>query len=266
MGARYQSGRIGKFMSEDPLSNDLGISNSLFKQQYGKEQIEILSNPQELNSYSYVTNNPLRYVDPFGFSGQITIYSNAGGGDSSQNMVSGHSWVTYTSDGTNKTTSYGAWGNNPYGEGNGVLENVELTKGMTVSDSSRTSHIDDNHEKAMFSTIQDYKDRGSSGWMLMAPCSAFAQDAWDSATGEYLNANTSIVNNPQTLKNSIVNANGGKSHGTLSPTTNASFWSAVSNSINNFSNSIERINGNAYRGAGKVLNPAAQRIYNFITQ
>ena len=258
---RYYDNELGRFTSIDPLMIDIVNAGA-----YNKDMVGVLANPQELNSYSYVANNPVIYVDPFGLSGEITIYSNGGGGNSSENMISGHSWITYTSDDTNKTTSYGVWGNNPYGMGNGLLENVELTKGMTTSDASRTSHIDDKQETAMFATIQDYKDKGASGWMLMAPCSAFAQDAWNDATGEYLNANTSIVNNPQTLKNSIINANGGNGYGTLSPAVNDSFWSTLYNSANRLSNSVDRIQGNTYRGVGKAINPIAQRLYNFINK
>lgn len=44
---------------------------------------------------------------------------------------------------------------------------------------------------------------------MFGPCSKFTQDAWDYDTGEYLNANTwIIINNPETLKQSITKANG----------------------------------------------------------
>ena len=46
-GARYYSPTIGRFLSQDPASGDL-------------------ANPQTLNKYSYVLNNPLRYTDPTG--------------------------------------------------------------------------------------------------------------------------------------------------------------------------------------------------------
>ena len=46
-GARYYDPLIGRFTSVDPWSGDL-------------------TNPQTLNKYSYVTNNPMRYVDPTG--------------------------------------------------------------------------------------------------------------------------------------------------------------------------------------------------------
>jgi RHS repeat-associated protein len=46
-GARYYNPSVGRFISEDPWEGDL-------------------SNPQTLNKYSYVLNNPLKYVDPTG--------------------------------------------------------------------------------------------------------------------------------------------------------------------------------------------------------
>ena len=46
-GARYYDSAIGRFVSVDPWSGDL-------------------TNPQTLNKYSYVLNNPLKYVDPSG--------------------------------------------------------------------------------------------------------------------------------------------------------------------------------------------------------
>ena len=46
-GARYNSSAMGRFMSPDPLGGDL-------------------TNPQSLNRYSYVLNNPLTNTDPTG--------------------------------------------------------------------------------------------------------------------------------------------------------------------------------------------------------
>ena len=46
-GARYYDATIGRFISADTLVQDF-------------------TNPQTLNRYSYVLNNPLRYVDPSG--------------------------------------------------------------------------------------------------------------------------------------------------------------------------------------------------------
>jgi RHS repeat-associated protein len=46
-GARYFSGAQGRFTSPDPVGGDL-------------------ANPQSLNRYTYVLNNPLRFTDPTG--------------------------------------------------------------------------------------------------------------------------------------------------------------------------------------------------------
>jgi RHS repeat-associated protein len=45
--ARYYDARIGRFVSLDPLEGDI-------------------MNPQSLNKYAYVMNNPMKYVDPSG--------------------------------------------------------------------------------------------------------------------------------------------------------------------------------------------------------
>jgi len=89
MGARYQSPDTGRFISQDPIFLLTGASNfsdrwnrnwrdikaeqssSQFNQN-GKDSedrlalMEYLSDPQGLNSYSYVKNNPLKYTDPNG--------------------------------------------------------------------------------------------------------------------------------------------------------------------------------------------------------
>ncbi|MFA6306294.1 MAG: FG-GAP-like repeat-containing protein [Patescibacteria group bacterium] len=80
MIARYQNPAIGRFVSQDKLVNDIGIDTRQFKQKYGKEFKEVLSNPQELNSYSYVTNNPLKYRDPNGDSGFSVVFEALGKG------------------------------------------------------------------------------------------------------------------------------------------------------------------------------------------
>jgi RHS repeat-associated protein len=58
-GARYYDAGVGRFVSQDPVS--------LFISSGEKESVKkILLNPQELNLYSYVVNNPLKYIDPTG--------------------------------------------------------------------------------------------------------------------------------------------------------------------------------------------------------
>ncbi len=52
-GARYYDSDIGKWMGVDPENIEALSSKDIY-------------NPQELNSYSYVLNNPLKYIDPNG--------------------------------------------------------------------------------------------------------------------------------------------------------------------------------------------------------
>lgn len=70
MGARYYDPSIGRFLSEDPVHLELGgdMVRSLAQYGYGRKLQDLLSNPQELNSYSYATNNPLINIDPDGLA------------------------------------------------------------------------------------------------------------------------------------------------------------------------------------------------------
>ena len=58
MVARYQDGRIGRFISVDPLAQ---YNPAIF-----------LSDPQQFNTYAYSRNNPLRFIDPFGLFNKKT--------------------------------------------------------------------------------------------------------------------------------------------------------------------------------------------------
>jgi RHS repeat-associated protein len=53
-GARYYASTMGRFMSPDWSSNPISIPFAR------------LDNPQTLNRYSYVNNNPLNHFDPYG--------------------------------------------------------------------------------------------------------------------------------------------------------------------------------------------------------
>jgi RHS repeat-associated protein len=61
-GARYYNAGQGQFLSEDPLFIDLGSDLS----PYNRNLNSLLTEPQLLNSYSYVANNPLVFIDPNG--------------------------------------------------------------------------------------------------------------------------------------------------------------------------------------------------------
>jgi RHS repeat-associated protein len=65
-GARYYSSTYGRFMSPDPA---------------GMMAVHI-GNPQSLNRYSYVLNNPLSLTDPFGLD---CVYLDAVGGTDAEN-------------------------------------------------------------------------------------------------------------------------------------------------------------------------------------
>ncbi len=52
MNARYYNGKIGRFVSQDPLVL--------------KNPEKVLEDPQSLNYYAYSRNNPLRFIDPTG--------------------------------------------------------------------------------------------------------------------------------------------------------------------------------------------------------
>jgi hypothetical protein len=82
------------------------------------------------------------------------------------------------------------------------------------------------------------------------------KDAWDSATGEYLNANTAIiVNNPETLKKSIIKETGGEANGTLVVPDGNSISSASANSFLKSSGSVST-------GSGSAINSSLQPIYD----
>jgi RHS repeat-associated protein len=58
---RYYSPRLGRFMTADPLGGSMG-------------------NPQSLNRYSYVVNNPANFVDPLGLKNIMDYDELQGGG------------------------------------------------------------------------------------------------------------------------------------------------------------------------------------------
>ncbi|HKS29787.1 MAG TPA: RHS repeat-associated core domain-containing protein [Pyrinomonadaceae bacterium] len=214
---RYYDPQAGRFISQDPLGFAAGA-----------------------NFYTFVTNNPVNGWDPFGLSGTLTIHSSGSGGPS------GHSWVTYTTD-SGKTTTYGTWGNNPHGLGNGLQENLEA--GWS-GDASRSKHIDDAAEAQLYAEIQRYKDQGEDAWGYLNPCSGFASDAWKAGTGESLNSRDFLgISTPTNLRDSIEGANkprggrqctfGGSSGGSNSSSSSGpSSFQGSNSSINGSSSSL----------------------------
>lgn len=102
-------------------------------------------------------------------------------------------------------------------------------------------------------TIQEYMAKSEEGWKLLGPCSEFAQSAWDVATQEYLNANTLIIiNNPATLKKSIIDANGGNANGTLEVSDSSIDGSSIA------LNSLFRSYGSVSASSGLTSNSSIQ--------
>jgi RHS repeat-associated protein len=56
-GARYNACSLGRFMSPDPMGGHYG-------------------DPQTLNRYAYVRNNPLRFTDPTGLDFYLAAWRN----------------------------------------------------------------------------------------------------------------------------------------------------------------------------------------------
>ncbi|TAN25329.1 MAG: RHS repeat protein [Castellaniella sp.] len=182
-GFRDYDPTTGRYMEGDPLGLGAGM-----------------------NVYGYVNGSPLDTIDPQGLSGVLTIYAtgkfNGLGASSGSAGTSGHAWISFRKDGGDLST-YGTWGNNPDGNPNGLLKNVELRRGFLNDPSiNKSKWIDDMHETRLNQVITNYGSRGNNGWGITAPCSTFARDAWGAGTGEYLNV-YGPYSNPSTLANSI---------------------------------------------------------------
>ena len=67
-GARNYNPNTGRFMQQDPVLKDGSIDVNFLNKETKEEMNEFFSNPQRLNDYSYVLNNPVKYTDPTGES------------------------------------------------------------------------------------------------------------------------------------------------------------------------------------------------------
>jgi RHS repeat-associated protein len=166
--------------------------------------------PDGANNYAYITNDPLRWLDADGLAGVLIIYSYSDGEGSSSDA--GHSWISYEQEGGTFTT-YGTWGNNPTGQGNGLFTNEETVRQFTP-DVYRGTHLDNEEEGLLINVINDYFGRGTGAWSLTNPCSGFASNAWRQATGEILHDGWP-ASTPTTLKGSIYSKNENETWGWL---------------------------------------------------
>jgi RHS repeat-associated protein len=71
--ARYYDGSKGEFLSEDPVFLALG-DPSRVKRTTQKDRLLFLSDPQQLNAYSYSGDNPISREDPQGLDGFSNLY------------------------------------------------------------------------------------------------------------------------------------------------------------------------------------------------
>ncbi len=132
-------------------------------------------------------------------SGTLKIHSNGSG-----EWLFGHSWIEFVPDKSGQAQTFGTWGNNPTGQGNGLFINLELGQ---KSDACRARQIDDAQETILFKKIESYRQMGGQAWSLLSPCSSFAEDIWESTTGENLRHQSVLVSTPSRLKESILEAN-----------------------------------------------------------
>jgi hypothetical protein len=153
-------------------------------------------------AFSRAFNDELEIAAAQKNGSKLAIHSSGDG------VIDGHAWVVYT-DAEGNVVTYGTWGNNPTGEGNGLFAGLEAGK---TGEASRVLALTVDGEKAFLQTVADYQAMGADAWKLGAPCSSFARAAWHSGTGENLNSNIGPISNPATLKASIINANGGVNH------------------------------------------------------
>lgn len=137
-------------------------------------------------------------------AGTLTIHSTGAG------LLDGHAWIEYTPDGGAATT-YGTWGNDPNGLGNGLHENLEAGR---TGEATRTMRIDAAGEERLQAIIDQYRTAGAAGWDYLSPCSTFAADAWEAATGETLAHRSGPISHPSRLRRAIEDANTSTGSGT----------------------------------------------------
>jgi hypothetical protein len=132
--------------------------------------------------------------------GTLTISANGeGGGLCGSGGLSGHSWLTYTSnDGT--VVTYGTYGNNPCGLGNGLHVDLEIN---IAAQASRTVVINGAQLSMLHTQLLDFVQMGQRAWGDFYPCSTFSSHIWNVVTGETLSP-YGPYSNPSSLKNAIL--------------------------------------------------------------
>jgi RHS repeat-associated protein len=197
-----------------------------------------------LNLYGYAYNDPINFTDLLGLSGTLVVCSSGTTG------IGNHAWISYTPDG-GKTTTYGTWGNNPTGAGNGLFMNLELGRG---ADATRSAHLNDNEEKELYNIIKNYIREGQGAWTYGSACSSFAANSWNGATGEHLSPYWGPISNPASLTQAITDANGGVPNGTATPGTGSSSYpgSSSQSSSGSSASSVVSPSGSSLHKSGSL--------------
>lgn len=91
-GARYYDPRTSVWQSPDML--------------YASRPEADSHTPADLNLYGYVTNNPLKWLDPSGKYKVLGIHSNA---NDDAEATEGHAWISVYDSRTRRTETYGLW-------------------------------------------------------------------------------------------------------------------------------------------------------------
>jgi RHS repeat-associated protein len=98
LNARYQNPTTGRFISEDPAFIAIG-ADQVTTAEEKQQRDAFFSDPQQLNSYSYARNNPLRWTDPLG------LFNVQTGGVEKGDTWSSITGIINTTYGTNYTTA-----------------------------------------------------------------------------------------------------------------------------------------------------------------
>lgn len=113
--ARYYDLGLGRFISADTIVPGSGAltlwpSDATAAPLFGQQNAPGPQNPQELNRYAYVQNNPLRYTDPDGHSRRPGPHCSCGGPGLGPNGWS-HPGPLHASDGRGRSGWLGwLWG------------------------------------------------------------------------------------------------------------------------------------------------------------
>jgi RHS repeat-associated protein len=179
-GFRDYDAMLGRYTQSDPMGLDAGW-----------------------NTYTYVSQNPVLFLDENGLSGILTIYAKVGyfGG------VFGHSWLGYQVD-NGPFHTYGTWGNHPYGRerGNGLFEDIEK-KWEYTAEEKLSVHINNEQENKLGRLLSEYKKEKGDAWTMSHNCSYFSSDVFYRVTGIDVRSSTMGVYTPNGVAEQIIHEN-----------------------------------------------------------